>query len=54
MKEMRTIGNNLNQIARKANVLNFIDCLLYKKEVKNLNRFMMDVKREYLLPKEMR
>ncbi len=54
MKEMRAIGNNLNQIARKANALNFIDCSLYKKEVENLNRFMMDVKREYLLPKKMR
>ena len=54
MKGMRAIGNNLNQIARKANALNFIDCSLYKKEVENLNRFMMDVKREYLLPKKMR
>ena len=32
MKEMRAIGNNLNQIARKAHSLNFIDEPLYKKE----------------------
>lgn len=52
MKEMRAIGNNLNQIARKANSLNFIDSSLYKKEAENWNRFMINVKREYLLPKE--
>ncbi len=51
MSEMRAIGNNLNQIAKKANSLNFIDELLYKKESENWNRFMLKVKKEYLLPK---
>lgn len=50
MKEMRAIGNNLNQIAKKANSLNFIDCKLYKKESENWNRFMIKVKKEFLIP----
>ncbi|MEI3402412.1 MAG: plasmid mobilization relaxosome protein MobC [Clostridia bacterium] len=37
MKEMRAIGNNLNQIARKAHSLNFIDELLYRKEAEKWN-----------------
>lgn len=49
MKEMRAIGNNLNQIAKKANSLNFIDYQLYKKQAENWNRFMINVKRKYLL-----
>lgn len=52
MKEMRVIGNNLNQIARKANSLNFIDYSSYKKEAENWNKFMIRVKKEFLLPKE--
>ena len=52
MKEMRSIGNNLNQIARKAHSLNFIDEPLYKKEAEKWNQFMLKVKKEYLLPKE--
>lgn len=49
MKEMRATGNNLNQIARKANSLNFIDCALYKNEAENWNKFMINIKKEYLL-----
>lgn len=33
MKELYRIGNNLNQIARKAQTLNMIDVPLYKKVV---------------------
>ena len=51
MNEMRAIGNNLNQIARKANSLNFVDYPLYKKEADKWNEFMLKVKREFLLPK---
>ena len=51
-QEMRAIGNNLNQIARKAHSLNFIDEPLYRKEAEKWNQFMLKVKKEYLLPKE--
>jgi len=52
MKEMRAIGNNLNQIARKANSLNFVDYPLYKKEADKWNQFMLKIKKEFLLPKD--
>lgn len=45
MKEMRAIGNNLNQIARKAHSLNFIDEPLYRKEAEKWNQFMLKVKK---------
>lgn len=50
MNEMRAIGNNLNQIARKANSLNFVDYPLYKKEADKWNQFMLKIKKEFLLP----
>lgn len=49
MQEMRAIGNNLNQIAKKANSFNFIDCSLYKKECDKWNEFMINIKKEFLL-----
>lgn len=52
MKEMRAIGNNLNQIARKANSLNFVDYPLYKKEADKWNQFMIKIKKEFLLPQD--
>lgn len=48
MKQMRSIGNNLNQIARKANALGFIDEVMYKKEADKWNDFILNVKREFL------
>lgn len=50
MKELRAIGNNLNQIARRANSLNFVDVNTYKKEVKKLNDFIIEIKKKILLP----
>lgn len=52
MREMSAIGNNLNQIAHKANALNLIDSSYYKNEAVNWNKFMLKVKRNFLLPKE--
>jgi len=49
MKEIRAIGNNLNQIARKANMNNgFIDEVMYKKEAKKWNKYIIDIKKRYL------
>jgi uncharacterized protein YgfB (UPF0149 family) len=52
IKQLRGISNNLNQIARKANALNFIDELQYKKNADTLNELILDIKRKYLLPKK--
>lgn len=51
MKQMRSISISLNQIARKANSLGFIDVPAYKRESQKWNEFMLEVKKEYLLPK---
>lgn len=49
MKELRSIGNNLNQIAKKANYLNYIDTKMYEEETHKLNKFIMEIKRKFLL-----
>ena len=54
MKLMRSMSNSLNQIAKKANSLGFIDTPLYQKEADKWNRFMMEVKKEFLSPKEIK
>lgn len=49
LKELRAIGNNLNQIARKANSQNgFIDGARYNQEAEKWNKFILEIKREYL------
>ena len=48
MKDMRAIGNNLNQIARVANSTGNISHD-YKKEAEVWNEFMIKIKKEYLL-----
>lgn len=48
MFQLTHIGNNLNQIAHKANYLNEIDKVFYNNEAKKWNSFMNNVKREYL------
>lgn len=49
MKQLYSLSNNMNQIARKANALGFIDVPLYKKEIDKLNQFILDVREEYLI-----
>ena len=48
MFKLTHIGNNLNQIAHKANYLNEIDKSYYEKEARNWCEFMNKVKKEYL------
>lgn len=48
MKQMIRIGNNLNQLTKKANSLNFIDINEYKKQSQDWNNFMNEVKKKYL------
>ena len=50
LKDLRAIGNNLNQLARKANSLGFIDETYYKKEAEKWNSFIINIKEEFLLP----
>lgn len=51
VKLMRAISNNLNQIAKKAHSLGYVDELAYKKEADKWHDFMQQVKSEFLIKK---
>lgn len=50
MRELSNIGNNINQLAAKANTLGFIDAPQLKKEAEKWNKFQSDVERYFLRP----
>ena len=52
MQELHAIGNNLNQIARKAHVLNVIDVQVYDKTVKELEQTVKKITDAVVLPRK--
>lgn len=50
MRELSSIGNNVNQLAIKANALGFIDAIALQKEVERWHRFQADIERTFLRP----
>ncbi len=52
MKELYRIGNNLNQIAAKAHVLNVIDVQRYDGVVKEFERTVVNITHAVLLPRK--
>ena len=50
MRELSAIGNNINQIAIKANALDFIDSEKLKAEALRWHQFQADVEATYLRP----
>ena len=48
LNQIRRIGNNLNQITRKANALNFIDVPSYKYECARLKKVEDEIKKKLL------
>lgn len=50
--QLKSIGNNLNQIATKANALNFIDTKSYYKEVNKLHDVIKEIEKQIQLPEE--
>lgn len=52
IKDLRGISINLNQIARKANTLNYIDAIEYKSIVEKVNNFILDTKEHFLVDKK--
>ena len=50
MRELSSIGNNINQLAVKANALGFVDAPQLKKEAKRWHKFQADIERTYLRP----
>lgn len=50
MRELSSIGNNINQLAVKANALGFVDAPQIKKEAERWHKFQADIERTYLRP----
>jgi hypothetical protein len=50
MRELSAIGNNINQLAVKANALGFVDAPALWKEVERWRRFQANVERQFLRP----
>lgn len=50
MHELSSIGNNINQLAVKANTLGYIDSLMIKKEAERWHKFQADIERTFLRP----
>ena len=50
MRQLSAIGNSMNQIARKANSLGFIDATEYERQAELLQQFQLDVRRHFILP----
>lgn len=52
MRELSAIGNRINQLAAKANALNFIDTSMLREEARKWHDFQLDVRKKYLLPRK--
>lgn len=50
MGELSAIGNNINQLAVKANTLGFVDALKLKKEAERWHKFQAHVEETFLRP----
>ena len=50
MRELSSIGNNINQLAVNANALGFVDAPQLKKEAERWHKFQADIERTYLRP----
>ena len=50
MRELSSIGNNINQLAVKANALGVVDAPQLKKEAERWHKFQADIERTYLRP----
>ena len=52
MRELSAIGNNINQLAAKANALCFVDAPMLKNEILRWHRFQADIEAQFLRPSE--
>ena len=51
LRELSAIGNRINQLAAKANALDYIDTPMLQGEAARWRQFQTDVRKAYLLPK---
>ena len=52
MRGLSAIGNNINQLAAKANALNYIEADMLKKEAERWYRFQADIESRFLRPEK--
>ena len=52
MRQLSAVGNNINQLALKANSLGFVDVPMLKAEALRWHQFQADIEREFLRPQE--
>lgn len=52
MRELSAIGNRINQLAVKANALDFVDTPMLREEARKWHEFQIDVRKKYLLPRK--
>jgi len=52
MRELHSIGTNLNQIAQKAHVLNVLDLKRYDDNVAALNKAVVEITNAVMLPRK--
>ena len=50
MQQLYSIGNNINQIVRKANSLGFVDVVALEEQLDKLSRFEAEIEAFYLRP----
>lgn len=50
IREMYAIGNNLNQLAVKANRMGFVDASMLKEEIDRLAKFQLNIERTFCAP----
>ncbi len=50
MRELSAIGNNINQLAAKANALGFVDMPMLREEATRWHRFQADMENHFLRP----
>lgn len=52
MRELSSIGNNINQLAAKANSLGFVDAPMLNKEAKRWHEFQDKIEQQFLRPEK--
>lgn len=52
MRQLFSIGNNINQLAAQANSLSFVDAQKLQKESERWHKFQADVERQFLRPEK--
>ena len=50
MRQLSSIGNNVNQLAAQAHTLHFVDPKKLKEEAERWHKFQADVERQFLRP----